>query len=199
MCFDASWCVRAHAAATMRRAVAGSSDEHARFLFWRMQALLHLSKPTQFYKHRGDEMEFSQMQQARGPRSAARGKPPRGCARFSLQLTRGLFRRGACSPLTCALASARRWSCQARAASAPSPARSQSLSLRARVSDGSTTFVRSCWEGTTWLTVDDTGTFETRRWMDGDTLFMARAPRGCPAAHSLTCFAHSGIRADRDA
>jgi hypothetical protein len=47
--------------------------------------------------------------------------------------------------------------------------------------------VRSCWEGTTWLTVDDTGSFETRRWMDGDTLFMARAPRRCPAAHSLTC------------
>ena len=33
------------------------------------QALLHLSTPTQFYKHRGDEMEFSQMQQVR-PRRA---------------------------------------------------------------------------------------------------------------------------------
>jgi hypothetical protein len=37
------------------------------------QALLHLSKPTQFYKHRGDEMEFSQMQQAR--RRRRRGRP----------------------------------------------------------------------------------------------------------------------------
>jgi hypothetical protein len=54
-----------------------------RALFCRfLQALLHLSKPTQFYKHRGDEMEFSQMQQARGPRSAARGASHRGLAHF---------------------------------------------------------------------------------------------------------------------
>lgn len=32
----------------------------------------------------------------------------------------------------------------------------------------------SSWEGNAWLTVDDAGTFETRRYLDGDTLVMAR-------------------------
>ena len=41
-------------------------------------------------------------------------------------------------------------------------------------SDGSTTFVVSAWEGSAWKTVDDSGTLETRRWLDGDTLMMAR-------------------------
>ena len=41
--------------------------------------------------------------------------------------------------------------------------------------DGSTTFVLSSWEGNTWLTVDDARTVETRRWLDGDVLIMARA------------------------
>ena len=41
--------------------------------------------------------------------------------------------------------------------------------------DGSTTFVLSSWEGNTWLTVDDSGTLETRRWMDGDLLVSVRA------------------------
>ena len=40
--------------------------------------------------------------------------------------------------------------------------------------DGSTTFVLSSWEGNTWLTVDDAGTLETRRWLDGGVLIMAR-------------------------
>ena len=71
--------------------------------------------------------------------------------------------------------------------------------LTAGATDGSTTFVVSSWEGNTWLTVDDSGELETRRWLDGDTLFMARAHR--ERAHGVrgTADALHFPRADGDA
>ena len=35
--------------------------------------------------------------------------------------------------------------------------------------------MKSSWEGNTWVTTDDAGLVQTRRWLDGDTLMMARA------------------------
>jgi len=67
------------------------------------QALLHLSTPTQFYKHRGEEMEFSQMQQVRPRR-----------ARAALLARADCGARAACSPRTCVSASAPRSSFQVR-------------------------------------------------------------------------------------
>ena len=62
------------------------------------------------------------------------------------------------------------------ASSAPGLQRQRRSLVRRRWrADGSTTFVLSSWEGNTWLTVDDAGTVETRRWLDGDVLIMARA------------------------
>ena len=55
------------------------------------------------------------------------------------------------------------------------------LTCRATPADGSTTFVLSSWEGNTWLTVNDAGTLETRRWLDGDMLVSVRPFHVCHA------------------
>lgn len=55
------------------------------------------------------------------------------------------------------------------------PGRSSRACAPVGSADGSTTFVLSSWEGNTWLTVDDSGTLEMRRWMDGDMLVTVRA------------------------
>ena len=83
---------------------------------------MNLSRASQFYKHRGGELEFSQI--------------------LNGVVTTSYLRLGE---------------------------RTETAQP-----DGKTAFVLSSRVGDAWVTTDDDGTFEVKRWLDGDTLVMVR-------------------------
>jgi hypothetical protein len=98
-----------------------------------MQALLQLARASHFYKHRGGELEFSQLLGGRVTTSYLR------------------------------------------------------LGERTEVEqpDGRPAYVLSSRDGDAWVALDDDGTFEIRRWMEGDTLRVVCAANTVPVALAI--------------